>query len=45
MYSEFVESLKRLYKSGKISKEKVKKFYLDKKVTEQELNYILTEVS
>ena len=37
----FVESVKRLYKDGKISKEKVLELYEGKKITEEEFNYIL----
>ena len=37
----FVESIKRLYKDGKITKEKVVELYEGKKITEEELSYIL----
>ena len=37
----FVESIRRLYENGKISKEKVLELYESKKITELEFNYIL----
>ena len=37
-----VESLRRLYKSGKITKEKVDELYNNNKITEEEYNYITT---
>lgn len=37
----FVESIKRLYKDGKIGKEKIVELYEGKKITEEELSYIL----
>lgn len=37
----FVESIKRLYKDKKITKEKVLELFESKKITEEELNYIL----
>lgn len=37
----FVESIKRLYKDNKISKEKVLELYESKKISEEELNEIL----
>lgn len=37
----FVESIKRLYKDGKVSKEKVLELFKNKKVTEEEMLYIL----
>lgn len=36
----FVESIKRLYQSNQISKEKVLELYKSKKITEDEMNYI-----
>lgn len=44
MFSEFVQSLKRLYQNEKISKEKIQKLYQEKKITKNEIDYILTEV-
>lgn len=37
----FVESIKRLYKDNKISKDKVLELYGSKKISEDELNAIL----
>lgn len=37
----FVESIKRLYKDNKISKEKVLELYESKKISEEELKDIL----
>ena len=37
----FVESIRRLYADGKVTKEKVLKLYEGKKITEKELKYIL----
>lgn len=37
----FVESIKRLYKDGKIAKEKVLELYESGKITEEEKKYIL----
>lgn len=37
----FVESIRRLYVDGKISKEKVLELYESKKITEEELKGIL----
>lgn len=39
--NQFVESMKRLYKNGKVTKEKIVKLYESKKITEEELSYIL----
>lgn len=39
--NQFVESMKRLYKDGKVTKEKIVKLYESKKITEEELSYIL----
>ena len=39
--SQFVESLKRLYKDNKINKEKIIKLCNEKKITETEKIYIL----
>ena len=36
-----VESLKRLYKSGRSNKEKVDELFKNGKITEEEYNYIL----
>lgn len=37
----FVESIKRLYESNKIDKQKVLKLFESKKITREELDYIL----
>lgn len=37
----FVESIKRLYKDGKINKEKVAQLYENGKITREELDYVL----
>jgi hypothetical protein len=37
----FVESLKRLYKAGRITKEKLDSFLASGKITQEEYNYIL----
>lgn len=39
--SIFVESLKRLYKDGKVNEEKILELCKDKKITEEEKNFIL----
>ena len=39
--SRFVESLKRLYKAGKVSEEKLDEMLAEGKITEEELNYII----
>lgn len=36
----FVESLRRLYKSGKVTLEKVKQYLADGKITPEEYDYI-----
>ena len=42
--SAFVESLRRLYKNGKITDAKVDAFVKEKKITEAEAAYIKTGV-
>ena len=37
----FVESIRRLYKDGKITKEKVLELFQNGKITEEESKYIL----
>ncbi len=37
----FVESIRRLYKDGKISKQKVVELYESEKITREELDFIL----
>ena len=37
----FVESIRRLFKDGKVSKEKIVELYESKKITEEEMKYIL----
>lgn len=39
--NQFVESLKRLYKDGKVTEEKIIELYEGKKITEEEKKYIL----
>lgn len=39
--NQFVESLKRLYKDGKVTKEKIVELYESRKITEEEKLYIL----
>lgn len=41
MNRQFVESLKRLYKDGKVSEEKILELYEGGKITEEEKLYIL----
>ena len=41
----FVESIRRLYKEGKITKDKVLELYKNKKITANEMEYILGDVS
>lgn len=40
-FSVFVESLKRLYQSGKLNGEKIVELYVSGKITEEEKLYIL----
>ena len=37
----FVESIRRLYADNKVSKNKILELYENKKITEEEMNYIL----
>lgn len=39
----FVESLKRLYVSGKVTKEKIVELCVSEKITEKEKSYILNK--
>lgn len=39
--NQFVESLKRLYKDGKVTEEKILELYESGKITEKEKMYIL----
>ena len=39
--NQFVESIKRLYKNGKVAKDKIVELFESKKITEEELSYIL----
>ena len=39
--NQLVESLKRLYKDGKVTEEKICKLYVSGKITEEEKRYIL----
>ena len=40
-FSVFVESLKRLYKDGKVTEEKIVELFVSGKITEKEKVYIL----
>jgi hypothetical protein len=39
--NQFVESIKRLYKDGKVTEEKIVELYVGGKITEEEKMYIL----
>lgn len=39
--NQFIESMKRLYKDGKVAEKKVIDLYESGKITEEEKNYIL----
>lgn len=39
--NQFVESMKRLYKDGKVTKEKICELYVGGKISEEEKDYIL----
>lgn len=39
--TEFIESLKRLYRNKMISREKVIALFASKRITKEEMNYIL----
>ena len=39
--SEFVKSLRRLYETNKITKEKIEQLFKEKKINETEKQYIL----
>ena len=39
--NQFVESIKRLYKDGKVTEEKICALYVSGKITEKEKMYIL----
>ena len=41
MERQFVESMKRLYEDGKVTKEKIIELCVSKKITEEEKRYIL----
>lgn len=41
MQRQFVESMKRLYKNGKVTEEKICELYISGKITEEEKCYIL----
>ena len=40
-YSVFVESMRRLYRDGKVSKEKIVELYENGKINDEEKSYIL----
>jgi len=42
MNSTFVESLRRLYKSGRVSLEKIKAYLASGKITPEEYDYIVS---
>lgn len=44
MYSIFVESIKRLYRSKKITAKKVTDLFQNNKITEDEKEYILSDL-
>lgn len=39
--NQFVESMRRLYKDRKVAKDKIVQLYESKKITREELDYIL----
>jgi hypothetical protein len=39
--NQFIESLRRLYQNGKVSKEKIITFFNNDKISEEEKDYIL----
>lgn len=39
----FVESLKRLYSDGRIGEDKVKDLFANKKISQEEMEYILRD--
>ena len=39
--NQFIESLRRLYQNGKVSKEKIVTFFNNGKISEEEKDYIL----
>lgn len=39
--NQFIESMKRLYVNGKVNEEKILELCKNKKITEEEKNYIL----
>ena len=39
--NQFVESMKRLYKDGKVKEKKILELYVGGKITEEEKKYIL----
>ena len=43
--SQFIESLARLYESGRLSKTTLDNLALDKKISKQEYEYILASTS
>lgn len=40
-FSVFVEAMRRLYRDGKVTKQKVLELFESKKITEEEKKYIL----
>ena len=40
-FSVFVESMRRLYRDGKVAEEKILELFKNKKITEEEKSYIL----
>jgi len=40
-FSVFVESMRRLYRDGKVSEKKIFELFESKKITEEEKSYIL----
>lgn len=39
--NQFIESIKRLYKDGKVEEKKIVELYVSGKITEEEKKYIL----
>lgn len=44
-FSQFVKSLSRLYKYGKVKKEYLDKLLADKKLSEEEYAYIISQAT
>jgi len=44
-YTLFVDSIRRLYKERRIAKEKVMELHKNKKITDEECEYILSAIT